>query len=162
MKDHSGIVVLVVAAGLSASAAPIYNVVDLGAFNATSINNSSQMAGWSAVASGNLHPFLYSGGQLTDLGTLGGSDGQAAGINNRGEVTGLLEIGTETHLFLYSEGAMRDLGVVGFSQVGGINDNGQIAGYMQLNSVGTRAFLYTGGVIQALGTLGGDWCLGYG
>jgi probable HAF family extracellular repeat protein len=44
-----------------------------------------------------------------------------------------------------------------------INNNGQVAGYIQVPATGyDRAFLYSAGVIQNLGTLGGDLSAAYG
>src|SRR6185503_15996662 len=50
--------------------------------------------------------------QMTDLGTLGGSNTFARGINNRGEVVGDSELKEGIpfrHAFLFSNGVMKDL-----------------------------------------------------
>src|SRR5512135_1438243 len=64
-----------------------------------------------------------SGYVLTDLGTLGGRDSYARGINARGQVVGYVINYSETipggyysHAFLYSHGTMTDLGTLGGSE----------------------------------------------
>ena len=49
-----------------------------------------------------IHAFLYSNGQMTDLGTLGGSQSCGYGINASGQITGYSNTGTAEHAFLYS------------------------------------------------------------
>ena len=44
--------------------------------------------GDSLTASGYEHAFLYSNGRMTDLGTLGGGESHATGINDSGQVVG--------------------------------------------------------------------------
>ena len=44
-----------------------------------------------------------------DLGTLGGTDGFAEAVNERGQVVG----GSEGHAFLWEAGTMTDLGTLG-------------------------------------------------
>jgi probable HAF family extracellular repeat protein len=57
-------------------------------------------------------PVLY---VVTDLGTLGGSNADGVGINNRGWVVGLSYVpGDQSeHAFLWRDGAMSDLGALG-------------------------------------------------
>ena len=81
---------------------------------ATGINNSGQIVGYADTASGQTHAFLYSGGTMTDLGTLpGGTYSFATGINNNGQIVGYSTTASgQTHAFLYSGGQMTDLGTL--------------------------------------------------
>jgi len=104
--------------------------------------------------------FLYSNGQMTNLGTLPeyySSYGYA--INNEGEVTGASgtsPVGPD-HAILYSNGQMRDLGgLPGYSNNTGlaINDAGQVVGTaFNVNSSISRAFLYSNGQMQDLNNM---------
>lgn len=155
---------------------PAYTIVDLGTLGGTSstgfaINNSGQVTG-AAYLTGNSahHPFLYSEGGMTDLGTLGGIysiGNHGRDINDAGEVTGssYLAGNTSFHAFLYSSGVMTDLGTFGgtYSVGYGINNNGQVTGNAYLaGNTSFHAFLYSGGVMTDLGTLGGTDSYGSG
>lgn len=117
---------------------------------ALEINNAGLITGWLTTGTctlfscnpGDTHAFLYAGSGLIDVGTLGGTFSQGAGINNLGEIAGISTVATDTlnHLFLYSGGTMHDLGTPFGGSVGSaiINDRGEIAG----NS--NAGFLYRG------------------
>jgi probable HAF family extracellular repeat protein len=97
---------------------------------------------------------------IIDLGTLGGSQSYAEGLNASGQVVGysLLPGDAVRHAFVYSNGVMTDLGTLGGtnSSAWGINASGQIVGYSDTAGNGTQhGFSYAGGVLTDLGTLGG-------
>jgi len=112
------------------------------------INNLGQVTGWAAIATGPAHAFLYSNGQMIDLGTLEGTTFSIGlGINNLGQVTGYAQTANNgDHAFLYSNGQMIDLNSVIDPALGvrlnvaeDINDKGKIVA----NSASGRAFLLT-------------------
>jgi probable HAF family extracellular repeat protein len=150
---------------------PGYAVADLGSLpvsggtrlvEARDVNNSGQVVGTSnATASGSVstykHAFLYSGGVMRDLGTLGGVISSAASVSGPGHVVGSshTSIGYE-HAFLYSAGKMIDLGTLPGhydSFATGVNDSGHVVGYSAQSSSNERAFLRTTGALVNLGTL---------
>ena len=104
---------------------------------------------------------------ITDLGTLGGSESFASGINNSGKVVGYSPIAenSDYHAFLYEGTTMNDLGTLGGSEsyAFGINNSGQVAGYSgTTGNSAHHAFLYDGGNMIDLNTLlptGSGWVL---
>jgi probable HAF family extracellular repeat protein len=125
-----------------------------GTSHASGINNSGVVVGFSdRYYSGGTHAFLWGlpgDGNMHDLGTLGGTNSKAFGINARGDIVG----GSDSAFgyysaFLYKDGAMTDLnnhiGATGWwlQEADAVNDLGQIVGY-GINPAGqTHAFLLT-------------------
>ena len=137
--------------------------------SATGINDSGQITGRGTNSAGAVHGFLYSGGSITDLGTLGGNFSEGLGINTAGQITGdSYRTGDSVvHAFRWSEATgIVDLGSLGGSagnSVGmGINASGQVAGSSTSSATTPDfAFLYSGGKMKNLGTLGGVASFGY-
>ena len=166
----------------AAATGPAYGMIDLGTLGgdyseATGINNAGQVVGGSYTAGGAFHAFVYSGGKMTDLGTLaGGNQSEAEGINSSGQITGWSTFGSvdsqgspEVDTILYTGGKMTDLGVLagdtnslGFA----INDSGVIVGksytYYSANGLyaDQNAFIFANGKMTKLGPLPGGFFSG--
>jgi probable HAF family extracellular repeat protein len=100
-----------------------------------------------------------------DLGTLGGGQSDASGINERGQVAGSSRRsdGT-THATFFDGVTLRDLGTIGGrdSAATDLNRLGDVVGW-SLSAIGnTKGFIYSGGVRRSLGTLGGSNSAAYG
>lgn len=97
-------------------------------------------------------------GPSVDLGTLGGGNAAAAGVNDREETVGASENAMgQFHAFIYRDGVMSDLGTLGgtISNANAINNRGEVVGRSTLANGAIRGFLYRDGVMLDLGTLGG-------
>jgi probable HAF family extracellular repeat protein len=130
---------------------------------AIAINEQSAVVGYSDVADGGQHAFLWRDGDgLRSLGTLGGANSRARAINDRTEVVGFSEIepgSSITRAFLWTEvDGMRSLGTLGGanSAANAINNRGEVVGLSDTRQGDVRGFfLRPGGRMRALGTLGG-------
>jgi probable HAF family extracellular repeat protein len=122
---------------------------------AIAINNTAETVGNSFTTGGYTHAFLYSGGQMQDLGVLGYLASYANGINAAGQVVGYIAKISTDHPFLYSGGKMQDLGTLGgaLGLADGINSAGQVVGGADTTSGALHAFLYSGGTMTDLNTL---------
>jgi probable HAF family extracellular repeat protein len=153
--------------GTTCYAAPSYSVTAIGSLGGTltsvwGLNDAGQAAGNSSLHGEAVsHPYVYSGGVMTDIGTLGGAYAGAYAINNSGHVAGFSRVGSNespVHGFLYSNGTMTDLGTLGGRESVGtsINNAGQVVGYSDVGGIASHGFLYENGVMRDLGTLG-NW-----
>jgi len=156
-------------------AAPMYEVIDLGALPGAdagmsmpaAINDLGQVVGYSRVASPSglgERAFLWSNGVIQDLGTLGGRWSWAGGINNAGQIVGGSTINESDRYgwpyeraFVWQDGVMTPLPVPGGGASGAsdINDAGVIVGAAATADGERRACLWEEGSITYLGTLGG-------
>src|SRR5687767_12401947 len=85
---------------------------------------------------------------IVELGTLGGSSSEVAGINDQSQMAGASETAAgATHAFLWRDGVMEDLGTLGgdFSRAVAINARGDVAG-LSTDSTGVmRAAVWVAG-----------------
>jgi probable HAF family extracellular repeat protein len=116
-------------------------------------------------------PFLWRDGHMSALPTLGGNNGQASAINNRGEVVGFAEDGavdptcpddkTNNRIelpALWERGKAEALPLVGNDLGGfpqGINDEGQAVGYTGNCGAATHAVMWKDKTAFQLNDLGG-------
>ena len=95
-------------------------VTDLGTLGgansgAQALNSIGQVVGWSYLPEPTIgpHPFLWTTGQMTDLGLLPGAlNGEADAINAAGVVVGTMHFpgySQNTRGFVYADGVLRDL-----------------------------------------------------
>lgn len=160
------LIALLLAVNHALAANPTYSVKDLGTIGGDSseaigINDSCQITGWSLNGSGHKYAFLYKNGKMAGLGSLG-SESLGSGINNSGQITGTTQTANgKLRAFRYIT-SMNNLGTLGSLSMGfGINNSGYVVGITG-TSLGHRAFLYNGQMID-LGTLpDGTYSQGYG
>ncbi|HEY4257416.1 MAG TPA: hypothetical protein VGM66_09400 [Candidatus Udaeobacter sp.] len=156
--------------------AQTYTITDLGTLGPNSdgnfsvaycINASGEIGGESSAPSSQMSDpaFLYSNGQLINIGTLGGEDGQPRGINTSGQIAGYSTLATGSYrAFLYTGGQMVALGTLGadYSVAYALNDSGQVVGNSAHLGGQDHACLFSNSQVIDLGTLGGDTSNAYG
>jgi probable HAF family extracellular repeat protein len=117
------------------------------------------------VSCGASHGFLYSNGQIVDLG----KDTVGSALNDSGQITGNITTAVPSgpiyfrHAFLYSNGQVIDLHTLDVPDSLGfaINNAGEVTG-MVGGYPSYHAFLYSDGQMRDLGTLGGLMASGNG
>src|SRR5215468_10497530 len=170
-------------------------IVDMGALGggynslARGVNDNGQVAGLSAtsvpdsnamiMSFGLPYPFqtrafLWKDGLMQDLGTLGGPDAMALGINERGQIFGNSYTNDDpspacssflgfdaltTGAFVWDNGAMVNLGSLGgtCTNASAMNNAGQVVGYSFLpGDQVLHPFSWKQGKLVDLGTVGGS------
>lgn len=139
------------------------------------INDKGEVAGTAGNFPGDTsRAFFYSGGTMTAIGTFGGDQGDAYGLNIKGQVVGGAALPAqdaprgESRAFLYEDGVLRqlfapdggplsavydinDAGTLALSPLGwalGINNGGDVVGILGgFDSDLTHAFLYADGAV---------------
>ncbi len=114
-------------------------------------------------------PFLWRDGHMSALPTVGGNNGQAAAINNRGQIAGFAETtvpdsgcppgapGKTISPVLWEHGKVQALPTVGSDPDGfaqGINNRGQAVGYSGTCTTALHAVLWENGAAFPLPDLG--------
>ena len=114
-------------------------------------------------------PFLWRDGQMSALPTVGGNNGQASAVNNRGEVVGYAETANNDSScpafapaptispVLWEKGKAQPLPTVGTDPDGtayGINDEGQAVGYSGNCTTALHAVMWQNGAAFPLPDLG--------
>ena len=114
----------------------VINAIALG------INSSGQVVGASGLHPSRPYLWNASTGSITDLGTLGKSEGGASAINSVGQVVGWID----SDLFIWTQaGGMRDLGHLGsyIDYNPAINDLGQVVGDYAIVNGGSSGFIWS-------------------
>jgi probable HAF family extracellular repeat protein len=158
------IVVLIVLSLSSLASAQAYSVGTIAVASPRAVDSKSDVAGVFQFSRNppQAHAFEWSkSGGKKDLGTLGGDDSAAFGINASGQVVGQANssAGALDQAFLWTQST----GMIGLGTLGGassaanaINASGQVAGQADLANGFTHAFLWSqSGGLHDLGTLPG-------
>ncbi len=122
-------------------------------------------------------PFLWQNGVMSALPTVGGNNGQASAINNRGQVVGYAENGivdatcpagvTNNRVdlaVLWDKGKAQPLSTIGNDPDGvafGINNQGQAVGYSGTCTAANYGVLWENGAATALPDLGDPGAIAY-
>jgi len=130
---------------------------------ASDVNDLGDTVGWSRLPQprgGQVErAVLWQKGNHIELGTFGGANSRAFGINERAEITGTAQTTNGAfHAFLWRQGKLHDLGTLGGRNSYGhaVNSAFDVAGVAETAQQVRHAFLHTGGKIRDLGTLGGS------
>ena len=154
----AAVVVLSLGSAETTLADPVYHVTYLGfAFTSSieaKINNHGEVTGSDAS-----NGFIYDGGTITTLGTLGSTVGSAApdAINDMGQVAGVsLTAANVPNAFLYTGGPLQDLGALpGYPEsiALDLNDGGDVVGVSKTrDGSASHAFLYHNNALTDLGS----------
>ena len=123
---------------------------------AYAISNRGQIVGVAQDDQRRTRGFLWERGEMTDLGTLGGSRSAAMGINNRNEIVGAAtaEDDVEWVAVRWRDGQIQPLNAPGrWSEAHAVNNRGDVVGWAEFPNGGYHGFLYRRGVMRNLNDL---------
>jgi probable HAF family extracellular repeat protein len=166
-----GLIFMVGLVSQTAEAQSRYTVTDLGtigygqeggAVAPSDVNIRGEVVGIYRPSNSYDQAFIYSGGQIHQLGNL--FDAVGRGINNIGQAVGLyaqedLFDSASAYLFLYSNGQAQQIMPGNNGYANAINDRGEVTGGFYKGGHGPEhAFIYTvsTGKVRDLGSLGED------
>jgi probable HAF family extracellular repeat protein len=115
------------------------------------INASDQIVGQATFAGQRMpgHAFLYTQGQWSDLGALGGATSHAYALNDAGHIVGCADLAAAWmfHAFLYEAGAMSDLGSPAgtTSCASGVSADDTVIGAWNVSGKRPRPFIWKDG-----------------
>jgi probable HAF family extracellular repeat protein len=129
------------------------------------VNSAGQIVGVFLTSTGD-HSFLYFRNtrwvdrdqhSFITIDAPGASATRASGINNAGQIVGVLENSTGIHGFLYTRGKFTMIDVPGaeYTEAYGINNAGQIVGFSATSTV-VSGFVYTNGSFATFEVPGSD------
>ena len=118
------------------------------------------------------HAVLWKDGEIVDVGTFGGAESLALGVNTKGQVAGsatntipddVSGFGTQLRAFRWQNGLLQDLGTLGGSNAfaTSINESGEVAGCANTDSISQNAFLWKNGTMIDLGSFGGSYACAF-
>ena len=157
----------ILAATSFAAAGPIYTLTDLGTLGgssamATGVNSFGQTVGTAMTIFGYIHAFSSSGSGLTDLTVnSAATQGQAAAINDAGQIAGTQYFGGQTYATVWNNGIAANVGGAG-SYAFAINNAGAVAGMLVNNGQGSAFVALNGTVIDLGAVSGSSWSAAYG
>src|SRR5438128_10881921 len=118
------------------------------------------------------HAVLWKDGEIVDVGTFGGAESLALGVNTKGLVAGsatntipddVSGFGTQLRAFRWQNGLLQDLGTLGGSNAfaTSLNESGEVAGCADTEAIRQNAFLWKNGTMIDLGSVGGSYACAF-